>query len=150
MRVLVGVDDSRFSEAAVRWVAGAAWPEKSRFIVLSSAEPLLIGTGEAMATETITAWVQQQDEDRRRVADRAAEKLRRVGLTVDARLARGDPRFALEEAARAERVDLIVVGSHGRTGIKKLLIGSVACHLVTHAPCSVLVVKSPTSPGRGT
>jgi nucleotide-binding universal stress UspA family protein len=37
--------------------------------------------------------------------------------------------------------DLVVVGSHGRTGLAKLVLGSVASHVVTHAPCSVLVVK---------
>ncbi len=47
----------------------------------------------------------------------------------------------LDEAAR-RRVDLIVVGSHGRTGLTKLMMGSVASHIVTHAPCSVLVVKT--------
>jgi hypothetical protein len=35
------------------------------------------------------------------------------------------------------------VGSHGRSGLKKLLLGSVATHVVTHAPCPVLVVKTP-------
>ena len=45
------------------------------------------------------------------------------------------------EIAHAEHADLIVVGSHGRTGLPKLIMGSVASHIVTHAPCSVLVVK---------
>jgi nucleotide-binding universal stress UspA family protein len=143
MKVVVGVDDSPFSEAAVRWVAKAVWPEGSRFIVLSGSGPVIIAPGEALATNAIADWIQQDEQDHKRIADRAADRLRRVGLTVDARVVRGDPRFALEEAARAEHVDLIVVGSHGRTGIKKLLIGSVASHLVTHAPCSVLVVKTP-------
>jgi hypothetical protein len=46
--------------------------------------------------------------------------------------------------ARAERSDLVVVGSHGRSGLSRLLIGSVASHVVIHAPCSVLVVKTAT------
>jgi nucleotide-binding universal stress UspA family protein len=54
---------------------------------------------------------------------------------------RGDPREAIVEAARKTGADLVVVGSHGRTGIGKLVLGSVASHVVTHAPCSVLVVK---------
>jgi nucleotide-binding universal stress UspA family protein len=53
----------------------------------------------------------------------------------------GDPREMLIEEARSERADLVVVGSHGRTGLDRLLMGSVASHVVTHAPCSVLVVK---------
>jgi nucleotide-binding universal stress UspA family protein len=45
------------------------------------------------------------------------------------------------EFVRAERADLLVVGSHGRTGLAKLMLGSVSSHTMTHAPCSVLVVK---------
>jgi len=55
----------------------------------------------------------------------------------------GDPRSALVDEARQEHADLIVVGSHGRSGLSKLLLGSVASHVVAHAPCSVLVVKAP-------
>jgi nucleotide-binding universal stress UspA family protein len=55
----------------------------------------------------------------------------------------GDPRSVLIEAARREKSDLLVIGSHGRSGMAKLLLGSVASHVVGHAPCSVLVVKRP-------
>lgn len=53
----------------------------------------------------------------------------------------GDPRTELVESAIAEEADLLIVGSHGRTGIARLLMGSVASYVVTHAPCSVLVVR---------
>ena len=56
----------------------------------------------------------------------------------------GDPREALVDTVRAENADLLVVGSHGRTGISKLMLGSVASHVVAHAPCDVLVVKRTT------
>jgi universal stress protein A len=60
-------------------------------------------------------------------------------------MVQGDPRDALVETARQDRVDLIIVGSHGRTGLSKLLLGSVASHVVSHAPCNVLVVKLPAA-----
>jgi nucleotide-binding universal stress UspA family protein len=52
-----------------------------------------------------------------------------------------DPRLALAELVREEQIDLLVIGSLGRTGLTKLIMGGVASHLVAHAPCSVLVVK---------
>jgi nucleotide-binding universal stress UspA family protein len=52
-----------------------------------------------------------------------------------------DPRDALVDTAKDLGADLVVVGSHGRSGLKKLLLGSVATHVVTHAHCNVLVVK---------
>jgi nucleotide-binding universal stress UspA family protein len=59
----------------------------------------------------------------------------------------GDPAESIVEAARSERADVIVVGSHGRGAIGRALIGSVSDQVVRHAPCPVLVVRS--SRGRG-
>jgi nucleotide-binding universal stress UspA family protein len=53
----------------------------------------------------------------------------------------GDPRTVIIDEAKAWSADLIVVGSHGYTGIKRLLLGSVAQSVVSHAPCSVEVVR---------
>ena len=72
---------------------------------------------------------------------RAELLLRGAGFATEGRVADGEPRETLIEVAKRERADLIVVGSQGRTGISKLMLGSVSSHVVTHAPCSVLVVK---------
>ena len=64
-------------------------------------------------------------------------------MASEARVAAGDARDALTREALAQRVDLMVMGSHGRSGLAKLMLGSVSSHIVTHAPCSVLVVKNP-------
>ena len=55
----------------------------------------------------------------------------------------GDPRAVLTEEARRIGADLLVLGSHGRSGLAKLVLGSVAAHVAAHAPCSVLIVKRP-------
>jgi nucleotide-binding universal stress UspA family protein len=74
----------------------------------------------------------------------ARRRLREAGFSADIRVVNGDPRDALVELVRAEHADLVVMGSHGRTGFAKLVMGSVSSHVVTHAPCSVLVVKADT------
>jgi len=53
----------------------------------------------------------------------------------------GDPFEKILDAAEASRIDLIVLATHGRTGIKRLIIGNVAEKVVRHAPCPVLTVK---------
>lgn len=141
MKILIGVDDSACSDAAVAHVAGTEWPKAAKFLVVSAAAPILIGPGEVTAADAISRLMEEHQKHHKEIAERAAARLRKSGLTTEARLARGDPRSALLDAAQAEHVDLIVVGSHGRTGIKKLLLGSVASHVVTHAPCNVLVVR---------
>lgn len=143
MKVIVGVDDSPFSREAIRYVASTTWPKMTRFIVVSAAAPAFVGPGEAAAPGAIAQLLEEQERFHSDLAQRAAAELKKVGFEAEARMVRSDPRTALEEEARREGVDLIVIGSHGRSGIKKILLGSVATHIVTHAPCSVLVVKSP-------
>ena len=143
MNVIVGVDSSTFSDAAIRHVCEGVWPKGASFLVISAVEPVFIAPGEALAPQAIANYITQQEEFYKRVAEEAAARLRRTGLDARGIMKRGDPRIVLEETARSERADLVVVGSHGRSGIKRLFLGSVAAHVVTHAPCPVLVVKEP-------
>ena len=63
-------------------------------------------------------------------------------LAVSHRLAQGDPAEGILRLARALPCDLIVMGTHGRTGLGRLLMGSVAEEIVRKAPCPVLTVKT--------
>jgi nucleotide-binding universal stress UspA family protein len=62
---------------------------------------------------------------------------------VTSRLEYGDPATGIVGIAADEGVDLIVMGTHGRTGVSRWLIGSVAEKVVRSAPCAVLTVKAP-------
>jgi len=64
------------------------------------------------------------------------------GVAVDARLAEGEPAVVIVDLARETGADLIVIGSHGRSGLSRLLMGSVAEHVVRNASCPVLTVKT--------
>lgn len=143
MKVLVGVDDSPFSEAAIEYVKRASWPAGTQFVVLSSSPPIWVGPGEAVAAGPIAQLNQEQQDYHRSIAERDAKALAGASLEAKAMTVLGDPRSAIVDAATRERADLVIVGSHGRSGFKKLLLGSVASHVVSHAPCSVLVVKRP-------
>jgi nucleotide-binding universal stress UspA family protein len=77
----------------------------------------------------------------RDIVTRVEHELGDMGLPIQTEVALGDPREVILRVAQEHNADLIVVGSHGRSGIPKLLMGSVASHVVTHAPCNVLVVK---------
>jgi len=63
-------------------------------------------------------------------------------ITVKPLLAEGDPAKEIDRIARAEHCDLIVMGTHGRTGLEHLLMGSVAERVVRYVPCPVLVIKT--------
>jgi nucleotide-binding universal stress UspA family protein len=65
------------------------------------------------------------------------------GVPYEHRLLRGDPAEEIVNEARQERCDLIVMGTHGRTGLTRLLMGSVAEAVVRNAACGVLTYKQP-------
>jgi nucleotide-binding universal stress UspA family protein len=73
-----------------------------------------------------------------------AAKLRRKGLKAESAVRNGHPRTKIVDEAGKWRADLVVMGSHGRTGLSRLLLGSVAQYVVSHAPCSVEVIRKKT------
>lgn len=145
MKILIGVDDSPHSRAAVDYVREMSWPKDTTIQVLAVVQPVIATYAEAYvpAPSYVGAFHEETLRHHQETAARAEGELQRAGLGTTAKVLNGDPRTELVEAARSERADLLVVGSHGRTGLAKLVMGSVASHVVAHAPCSVLVVKRP-------
>ena len=146
MKILIGFDASSHSERALSFVTRMRWPAGSRMIVVS----VLASMTGALATpyEPVSVAPELLEEQRlqlRETVARAELLLRGAGFATEGRVVDGEPRETLIEVATKERADLIVVGSHGRTGFSKLMLGSVSSHVVTHAPCSVLVVKQAES-----
>lgn len=106
------------------------------------------------AEAQIPTWLESHVPNNAEIAKRAREALDRRAAQlatggvarVDTLLEEGEAYAALARAAEKFGADLLVVGSHGRTGITRVLLGSVAEKIVRHAPCAVLVArKSPES-----
>lgn len=147
MNVLIGVDESPFSTAAVEFVKRMAWPAGTRFRVVSASPPFFPTAGEAAMPDVVAQVIGQQDRFHKDLAERAAQLLQDAGFSSEAVMVSGDPRSTLVEEAKRVKADLLIVGSHGRTGLGRILLGSVAAHVANHAPCSVTIVKQPsTSP----
>jgi len=143
MKILIALDASAHSERALDFVTRMRWPAGSRVIVLSVLQPIAHAVSLPYEPTSIEADVlAEQKKQLEDLVSDAERRLRECGFSTEGRVLAGDPRETLVQEAVATHADLLVVGSHGRTGIAKLMIGSVSSHLVTHAPCSVLVVKS--------
>ena len=72
------------------------------------------------------------------------------GLDADSLVCEGDPPEVIVDIASEKKADLIAMGTHGRRGLKRLLMGSVTSAVIVQAPCDVLVVKRPCSKCTGT
>jgi nucleotide-binding universal stress UspA family protein len=138
--ILHPTDFSEHSEYAFRLACSLARDHGARVLVLHAVTtlgPELVSYGEAVSQLQPEAYQQKLWDDLRRV--RSPDP----AVPVDYRLAEGDPATEIVRAATDTRCDLIVLGTHGRTGLARLLMGSVAEQVVRKAPCPVLTVKAP-------
>ncbi len=144
MKILLAIDESKFSDAAVRSVAaGRPWPPDTEVGVLHAVEPpsLLLGREIAAHDPEFEAVWKALREQAKTLVEKAAEGLRRAGLNVTPSLVEGDPKSQIIDVASDWHADLIVLGSHGRKGLDRFLLGSVSEAVVCHAHCSVEIVR---------
>jgi nucleotide-binding universal stress UspA family protein len=143
MKILLAVDHSKYSAIALEEVATRPWPPGTVVRVLSAVAQIpppaaeLWYDAEGSLDRARNEIAGQYEELTREVA----ESLRNRGLRAEHVVHKGDPRMVIVKEAKEWSADLIVVGSHGRTGIMRWLLGSVAQSIVSHAPCSVEVVR---------
>jgi nucleotide-binding universal stress UspA family protein len=147
MRILLAVDDSKFSEAAVQAVVERATPEDTEVQVLHVVEPPSLwassrtpGYDPAFDAE----WWRAEKEQAHALVEKTAQQLRSKGLKVTAAVEEGETKSRILEIARSWAADLIVLGSHGRKGLSHFLMGSVSDAVVRHASCSVEIVRVPS------
>jgi nucleotide-binding universal stress UspA family protein len=144
--IVVGVDGSDTSRAALLWAADEARLRTARLVAVHAwsfipAQPIGDPGMLAIPTGDLTGQLSAESEAARAVlADAVAKMLEGApGIEVEQRLVEGDPGDAL--VAESKTAELVVVGSHGRSGLKAALLGSVSRHVVSHAACPVVVVK---------
>lgn len=148
MKILLAIDDSKFSQAATQAVIRQTRPEQAEVCVLHVIEPLLlIPEFRAGDLEGLKASEQQLRRRGDELVGLAQQLLRKAGFKVHTRVRDGDPRVEIIDHAAEWGADLIVLGSHGRKGLNRFLMGSVAEFVARHAYCSVEIVRISNSHG---
>ena len=136
-RVLLATDGSETSAVAARALAERPWPEGSEFKVVSVEEP--------WARKSSSA---KHDEQAQEAVRSAQQVLASAGLNATGAVLSGNAKDAILDEAQKWAADLIVVGSHGRRGFRRLLLGSVSESVAMNAHCSVVVVRGPARAAR--
>ena len=147
MKILLAVDGSACSDAAVTSVARRPWPAGSEIRIISVAEPPpLTAMPETWGPPT-QFYERMEKEERARAAAAINKAEARVrageagGLRITADVIDGFPKEAIAQESDRWGADLIVVGSHGYRGLKRLWLGSVSLAVASHANCSVEIVR---------
>jgi len=148
-RVLLAYDRSEPSEAALqallRQFDPAATEVRVVHVVTWTAAvpaPLTFAEGPSAADDVLThrrSAFRQGEE----IADAAVRQLRDAGFTASKEVVGGEPADAILRAADAWRPHVIIVGSHRRAGLDRVMLGSVSGPVVHRAPCAVEVVPVP-------
>ncbi|EMA37348.1 universal stress protein [Halobiforma nitratireducens] len=140
MHILVPVDDSDPAREALEWAADT-YPDAT-ITALHVVKPALWGSGSGESNPYEPQLPVSADDERLEgVFDRARTVADERGVDLSTAVLVGSPARAAVRFAADEEVDLIVVGSHGRTGVSRVLLGSVAETIVRRAPVAVTVVR---------
>jgi nucleotide-binding universal stress UspA family protein len=133
--ILHPTDFSENSESAFRLACALAWDYKARLVLLHvTTIPAVIYAGGAVPPDP---WPSIEE---------AEAKLRELesqanGVRVESQVMEGDPVDMILRAAEETNSDVIIMGTHGRTALSRLLLGSVAESVIRKAPCPVLTAK---------
>jgi len=142
-RILLPTDFSEHSQAAVRYACELAERFGAELHVLHVLETHATSTPEFGMGLVLPATAHEP----RAAAEKKLEGVIDAGWAANHALcksiAEGPPSDAINHYARDHAIDLIVISSHGRSGLAKALVGSVADQVVRKAPCPVLVVRRP-------
>ena len=146
-KILVSTDFSRHSVEAVAVAAGPSRLCQAPLTVMTVYETLVVPSvpeGEALPAPKVMVAAYERTLEH---VHHAAEQARVAGaFAVDAQVLQGSPFTEIVTRAREGEYDLIVLGTHGRTGLKHFLLSSVAERVVRRAPCAELTVRLPAAP----
>jgi nucleotide-binding universal stress UspA family protein len=135
----VATDGSTYAEEAVNYAANWLWPANTELRVVTVIEPLS-SLGPPVTHYKLASELMEASEN---LVTEAAKKLQKANLPVSHHVRGGFAADEIINEAKEWGANLIIVGTHGRRGISRFLLGSIAEKVTNNAHCSVIVVKIP-------
>ncbi len=139
-RILHATDFSRASRSAFATALEMAQRDRARLVLLHVLVPPSPFLGDALPPSYVELDTRARRDAERRLAA-AGAGAKKAGVRVEAQLIEGIPAEEIIRVARRRRPDLIVIGTHGRTGLGRVFMGSVAERVLQRASCPVLTVR---------
>jgi nucleotide-binding universal stress UspA family protein len=137
MRVLLALDASPGSDVALGEFLSRPWPTGTSASVLSVVDLFEF----IPRTDDTEQFMQNEDKLAEKLVASASERIERRGIKASSQVLRGYPSTSIVDAAGDWKADLVMVGSHGRSGLARIILGSTARTVVRTAPCSVEIVR---------
>jgi len=144
-KILCALDFSPGSQPALQMAIRLAHEQHAELVVMHVWYVPTTGLGDFPFPRGLAERIVGQARD---ALEDAVQEARTAGVTVTSQLVQGVPGWSIVDAVNKDpAIDLVVVGTHGRTGLVRVLVGSVAEYIVRHAPCAVVVAR-PNSEAR--
>jgi nucleotide-binding universal stress UspA family protein len=141
MRILLATDGSEHSAAAARSVASRPWPEGTEVKVVCSVKVIVPAADPWFAAGDARPLLEEHSRQAREYLEAGEKMMREAGLNVSSAVLTDGAKASIVDEARDWGADLVVLGSHGRHGLNRILMGSVSEAVAMHAPCSVDVIR---------
>jgi len=140
--IFYATDFSQASERALDEAVGLAQQFGAQIWIVHVIEPVHYVTGEEFAAADLYTRLEEATERNAAASmEKLIGRLGNLGVKAETLLLKGTPAEQIVNAAKERNADLIVIGTHGRTGLSKLFMGSVAGKVVSTADCPVLTVR---------
>jgi nucleotide-binding universal stress UspA family protein len=148
MRVLVAIEDKRFGKAIVDYLIAYQWQAGTIIRILHVVEPSVVGDqvtavyGNGVENEIVRERLSEGSELLQKIREQLQATFG-AAIPIEVNVLKGHPQHKILDIAEEWHSDMIVLGSHGRQGFSRFVLGSVSLAVVSHAPCTVTVVRLP-------
>lgn len=142
-KVLVPIDFSDYSKSSLRYAVNFAKQFNSVIYLIYVVEPVIYPPDFSMGQIAIPSVNAEWDERAKEELERLAKTEIPEGVKVKTILKNGKPFLEIIETAKEEDIDLIIIATHGHSGVEHILFGSTAEKVVRKAPCPVLTLREP-------
>ena len=141
-RIIVATDFTPASEPAFKEALGLAKENGAELMIAHAYQPPSVVEAQSISAGVYEEWDQNIRAEVKGWLQELVDTAAKEGVKAEPLILTGAPYEAIAEAAKTNQADLVVLGTHGRTGASRFFLGSVAARVISTAPCPVMTVRA--------